>query len=335
MFNLDSIVALSLILMPATAIQVQATPSNPPLLIANETEISLEAAVLAEINRVRSNPQAYADWLATLKPYYQGTELRWPEQQIIKTEEGIAALEEAIAFLNALQPLPPLNASEKLNPIAQRLATSQANLSPEALTTTRETVSTFEHSLSYGETAQIIVMQLIVDDGIATRNSRKRLLRNDLQSNGVVCQPQAELGHICAIAYSASPAVVTESPDTVVPETPEVDPPRLAVVIREQGSLEDGDNIMPSDSSLYDFYPFEGYAGQSLRIVLESGDFDTFVAIVDENDNIIAQNDDISEQDTNSLVRVTLPKDGLYYIIVNSYDAQGRGSYTLSVEDQQ
>ncbi|MEM7594981.1 MAG: pre-peptidase C-terminal domain-containing protein, partial [Cyanobacteria bacterium P01_A01_bin.83] len=99
----------------------------------------------------------------------------------------------------------------------------------------------------------------------------------------------------------------------------------------ERGSLEQGDRVISEDGSLYDFYPLEGNAGESYTIYLESDEFDAFVALVDSNGNTIKENDDISEENSNSRIRVTLPEDGTYNIIVNTYDEDGTGKYVLTL----
>ena len=99
----------------------------------------------------------------------------------------------------------------------------------------------------------------------------------------------------------------------------------------ERGVLEPGDKTIPNDGSLYDSYPLEAKAGDSFIISLESQDFDTFLAIMDQEGNIIEQNDDISDGDSNSRLRVTFTSDGTYNVIVNAYDEGGKGKYILTV----
>ena len=99
----------------------------------------------------------------------------------------------------------------------------------------------------------------------------------------------------------------------------------------ERGSLEEGDRIIDEDGSFYDFYPIEGKQGETYTIYLESDEFDAFVALVDSNGNTIEENDDISQEDSNSRIRVTLPEDGKYNVIVNTYDEDGSGEYILTV----
>ncbi len=99
----------------------------------------------------------------------------------------------------------------------------------------------------------------------------------------------------------------------------------------ERGSLEQGDRVISDDGSFYDSYPLEGQAGESFNIYLESDEFDAFVALIDAKGNIIDQNDDISQEDSNSRIRVSLPEDGVYNVIVNTYDEGGTGKYVLTV----
>jgi serine protease Do len=102
-------------------------------------------------------------------------------------------------------------------------------------------------------------------------------------------------------------------------------------ILQEKGALVAGGPVLPSDNSLYREYTFEGRAGQSVAISLESTDFDPYVAIIDPNDRLVAENDDESDSTKNAFLSVTLPATGRYRVIVNAYDASGRGRYTLTV----
>ena len=99
----------------------------------------------------------------------------------------------------------------------------------------------------------------------------------------------------------------------------------------ERGFLEEGDKVIPNDGSFYDSYPLSGKAGESFVISLESADFDTFLAIMDEEGNVLEQNDDLGEDDRNSQLQVTFPRDGTYSLIINAYDQGGTGAYILTI----
>jgi len=105
---------------------------------------------------------------------------------------------------------------------------------------------------------------------------------------------------------------------------------QASVLLQRQGTLERGDEVLPSDGSLYDIHTFEGRAGQRVTIRLESNEFDTYLAIIGPNDEVLAENDDF-DGSTNSSVTLTFPETGTYTIVANGYDSSSRGRYALVV----
>jgi S1-C subfamily serine protease len=103
------------------------------------------------------------------------------------------------------------------------------------------------------------------------------------------------------------------------------------IILREEGILGQGSSVLPSDGSLYREYRFEGQAGQSVSISLESSDFDPYVAVFTPDSQLLGENDDVSDSSKNAFVSVTLPITGPYRVVVNSFDASGRGRYILTV----
>lgn len=120
----------------------------------------------------------------------------------------------------------------------------------------------------------------------------------------------------------------TPKPPTI-PSPPAI--PSGKMLLDKQGELITGDKILPTDNSLYDEYTFEGKKDQKITIKAESKDFDTYLAIFTPAGDLLAEHDDISEQDSNSAISVTLPADGTYRLIINAYDKDGKGKYTLKV----
>ena len=102
-------------------------------------------------------------------------------------------------------------------------------------------------------------------------------------------------------------------------------------ILRQEGILGSGASILPSDGSLYREYTFEGRAGQSVTINLTSSDFDTYLAVLGTDGQLIDENDDVSQGDSNSQLTLTLPRTGVYRIIVNARDRRGHGRYVLTV----
>ena len=103
-------------------------------------------------------------------------------------------------------------------------------------------------------------------------------------------------------------------------------------ILRQEGELKAGDSIVPSDGSFYDDYRFEGQAGQTITITLESDDFDTYLVLIGTDGRVIEENDDRNPRTTNSLIEITLPRSGNYQVLANSVDNRGRGRYLLTVK---
>ena len=97
---------LVLAVQPFTTL-AQAENSTQTTEVANSSGTKdLEPKILTEINRVRTTPQDYAQWLESQRQYYDGIWLRLPGEKPVRTNRGKKALEEAIAFLKEQQPLP-------------------------------------------------------------------------------------------------------------------------------------------------------------------------------------------------------------------------------------
>ena len=104
-----------------------------------------------------------------------------------------------------------------------------------------------------------------------------------------------------------------------------------SLLLQQQGVLAKGDSVLSSDGSLYDQYTFQGSAGQTVTITVESAEFDTYVAIITPDGKLLAENDDINQSNKNSGLTATLPRNGTYRLIVNGYDKNSRGRYAVSV----
>jgi CHAT domain-containing protein/Flp pilus assembly protein TadD len=101
-------------------------------------------------------------------------------------------------------------------------------------------------------------------------------------------------------------------------------------LLQVNDALTDSDDVL-NDGSRYDAYRFDGQAGQTISIIMESHDFDTYLMLFAPNGQRIAENDDIAATNRNSQITITLPVGGTYQIFANAYDARGQGQYVLSV----
>jgi hypothetical protein len=102
------------------------------------------------------------------------------------------------------------------------------------------------------------------------------------------------------------------------------------------GALASGDCTNPIDGSFYDAYSFSGTTGQQIAITMSSSQFDTYLYLMLPGETTIGdstiQNDDISDTNTNShIINFTLPSNGTYTILANSFRVGATGSYSLSL----
>jgi hypothetical protein len=104
-------------------------------------------------------------------------------------------------------------------------------------------------------------------------------------------------------------------------------------ILQEQGVLDETSRVLTSDGSRYNSYYFEGSQGQAITIKMISNDFDSYLILLNEHGEKLAENDDMGSNLRDSEIRFTLPYTGSYQILANTYDARGRGRYRVSVEE--
>src|SRR5262245_41882724 len=88
--------------------EVKTTAQQPTLTVASVPLSQYEQQLLDEINSARTNPAAYVSFLLEYRTYYHEKSVRFPDGRILVTNEGVAALDEAIAFVRSLNPIAPL-----------------------------------------------------------------------------------------------------------------------------------------------------------------------------------------------------------------------------------
>lgn len=193
----------------ASAAAEVVTPDNLPA--DNE-------AVRAEINVMRSDPPAYA---ARLRAYRAliGPDKIWrsPGNPIgVRTIEGTAAVDEAIAALEAAPPLPLLASDTRLAAAALAHATEQSrtgaigHVSADGTTMAARIrqgqviYSALAETISYGQNRpEDVVRQLLVDDNVPSRGHRKILLDARFHFVGVGCATHPVYRFSCVQDYSS------------------------------------------------------------------------------------------------------------------------------------
>ncbi|NJM21717.1 MAG: trypsin-like serine protease [Richelia sp. SM1_7_0] len=96
-----------------------------------------------------------------------------------------------------------------------------------------------------------------------------------------------------------------------------------------QATLKPGDRTFPNNSYFH-IYAFEGKAGQKVNIEMSSQQIDSHLyLLLPAKETLVGQNDDISPKNFNARLTVTLPEDGVYYLMANTFEGGESGNYSL------
>ena len=178
----------------------------------------LERIILQELNVARRHPDAYIRYLEHYRTLFKEKSYIQPGTNLlIRTEEGTAAVDEAITFLRRQSPLAPLRWAEGLARSGAELVRAQARNKETGhgsgrLEMTRRiqrhgrwTIAIGE-AITYGpyvaERGRDVVAQLLVDDGVPGRGHRKTLFDTDYRLAGVSCGPHPTLETACVIDFA-------------------------------------------------------------------------------------------------------------------------------------
>ena len=185
------------ILLLATGLYGQERPPRPAR-TAPPAATSEEREIVLEIQRIRSHPKDYAAYLRALGRYFSGTLWRLPNRVPLRTQEGAAALDEAVRFLEQVTPITtPMTFSEGLHRAARdhvldqgpsgRIGHGGTDGSTLATRTARHGVrgDLMGEVINYGpETPRMTILQLVIDDGVEGRGHRKSLFNPGFHTAG-------------------------------------------------------------------------------------------------------------------------------------------------------
>jgi hypothetical protein len=159
-----------------------------------------EEGVFAELNRFRSDPAGYADYLSDYRPRFEGKLLIGNDDSEIdiRTREGVAAVDEAIRDLRREKPLPTLAWSDPLARAAADHVAVQSRSGavghytrgsgPGERMKARGGGPYVSEVITYGHhTPEGVVDQLLIDDGVPGRGHRHSLLRPAHRYAGIAC----------------------------------------------------------------------------------------------------------------------------------------------------
>jgi uncharacterized protein YkwD len=173
-----------------------------------------ERDLLNEINQARANPQLYATYLEKLKPQFSGKQYTPAGKDPLTTEEGWNAVDEAIRFLKALKPLPPLIASNGLSLAALTHVKDQSNtgntghrgasgMIEERVKPYGRWEGAIGENLCYGnDSARERLLTWLIDDGFPSRGHRRRLLETEYQVAGISCGSHPQYNAMCVLTLA-------------------------------------------------------------------------------------------------------------------------------------
>ncbi|MBX9576363.1 MAG: CAP domain-containing protein [Caulobacteraceae bacterium] len=201
---------LRLLLVPACLLLLGTAPAQAP------TGVD---AMLAELNAARTDPQAYAARVRAFRGLFTGDRFQRPGEIAVVTQEGVAAVDEAIRFLATQPALPALGRSTPLDRAAVEHAAEQGRTgrvghdgadgsSPHDRMRRHGRWRATAEAIAYGPTPEQAVMQLIVDDGVPDRGHRTILFSPTYRLVGAACGPHPVWRTVCVLNF-ATPAAVS------------------------------------------------------------------------------------------------------------------------------
>lgn len=172
-------------------------PQEPAACIVRDSSPEHAIAMLAEVNRARQSPREYADTLKRVFATMDASGVYLRGTRGIATVEGRAAVDEAVRFLAASDPVPALRMAGCLNTAAARHAKAKGSTgnyghfgatgrdpSERASRLTSKPVGCSEN-IAYGSgDITETVAALIVDDAVPSRGHRQNLFDPRMRSFG-------------------------------------------------------------------------------------------------------------------------------------------------------
>jgi Bacterial pre-peptidase C-terminal domain len=81
----------------------------------------------------------------------------------------------------------------------------------------------------------------------------------------------------------------------------------------------------------YGWFKFDGHAGDEIEITVKSPNGDAVAFVLDQNDDVVAVNDDADAFNSDSRLTLTVPAGGTYYIAFREYSF-APASFTVAMQ---
>ena len=185
--------------------------SKPPTINLSQ----IERGIIAEMNRARSNPPAYRQVLVAWRGKFNGKKVHLSDRLFLQTHEGTPAVDEALKFLQKTRPVGTLSLSKGLTLAARdhvrdqgtKGATghnsSNGNTPFQRMERYGQWQKIAGENIAYGpDTAQAVVRDLIIDDGVADRGHRTNIFQPQFRLTGVACGYHRRYRVMCDLKYA-------------------------------------------------------------------------------------------------------------------------------------
>ncbi len=147
-----------------------------------------------------------------------------------------------------------------------------------------------------------------------------------------VCQTGGSGAQSCNAAGEAWEACACEQAHTqVAPPTTTPSATPAPINQTHPGRLEQGDEILAIDNSIYDRYEFEAAEGMMITVVMQSTEFDSYLHLLDNEENMLIQNDDRAPGSLDAALQFRANRTGRYIVFANAQSQGMQGAYTLTI----
>jgi hypothetical protein len=300
-------------------------PAAPSQNVAGYLTSQLDKDILTVTNEIRMNPSSFVPKLEAMLPKFDTTD---PLLYItgtgtnLMTNEGAVAVQEAIDYLNAITT--PISEAMQWDQYAefeckdlvaaQSLTTETGHNSPDGTTMTQrfakygQFVGTIGENLAYGKSvAEDIVLQLFVDDGVASRGHRDNIMKPEFKFLGSSSGGHGTYGSMTCIGYAAG-----FTSNGQYPLISETDPNTAPAATQELGSVTEWVNVEAGKHYHVQGYHYEAHGGDHYTVSVEiEANTQSHHHTMKEVQDLKVDTDVVLEK---TLVTVTNPDDMLYIL---------------------
>jgi uncharacterized protein YkwD len=184
------------------------------LVLDIEDYAALDEQIFNEINSIRADASGYIALLNSIKGNFDGNTYKERGKVSYETEEGVTAVDEAIAYLTGLTAMDPLFREEGMNFACKDhvedtgLSGTFGNTGTDD-STVEDRVDKYglalnpSQSNAYGKvTAQDVLLRMIIDDGNAERSNRLNIFISTNNNTGIHSGIHNVTGHMSCVTFA-------------------------------------------------------------------------------------------------------------------------------------